>query len=270
MTSPTNLIDLCIVIPCFNNLEGLLLSIESINYDINKYRIFIVDDGSNIPVTAAQLPFQNISIEIITQSKNEGITKALNTALGFIYENYATKYIARLDCGDICSPQRFYKQIAFFETHPEIQLTGTWCYFKDNSSGKAYEYCTPTLHDKIQREMYFRNVFVHPTVMWRTAGIEKLTYPENYPCAEDYGLFYDIMSKAKTSIINEFLVTCEVNNNGISISNRALQLKSRMKVVSFYGKNKFLAALGAAKLFILMIIPYRLIFTTKKIIYKAT
>jgi glycosyltransferase involved in cell wall biosynthesis len=270
MNSPANLINLCIVIPCYNNFEGLLLSVNSINYDINKYRILIIDDGSVDAVTLDKLQLPHISIKIITHKKNEGITKALNTALDFIYENYATNFIARLDCGDICSPKRFYTQLAFFETHPEIHLTGSWCYFKDNLNGVAYKYCTPTLHRKIKREMYFRNVFVHPTVMWRTAGIGKLKYPEKYPCAEDYGLFYEMMSKAKTYIIDEFLVTCEINHNGISISNRSVQLKSRMKVVSFYGKNKILTIMGSAKLFLLMMIPYRFVFITKRIIYNAT
>jgi glycosyltransferase involved in cell wall biosynthesis len=270
MICPTNLIDLCIIIPCYNNFEGLCLSISSINYTAGKYCILIVDDGSieSVTIDKLQLPDKNISI--ITNTKNEGITIALNKALEFIYENYTTRFIARLDCGDICSPNRFYTQIAFFEKHPEVHLTGSWCYFKDNASGSAYSYCTPTLHKQIKREMYFRNVFIHPTVMWRMSGVGKLKYPEQYPCAEDYGLFYEMIDSAKTAIINEFLVTCEVNHKGISILNRSVQLKSRMKVVSFYGKNKFLAGLGSVKLLLLMMVPYQFIFMTKKIIYNAT
>ncbi|MDN3654402.1 glycosyltransferase [Ferruginibacter paludis] len=270
MICPTNLIDLCIIIPCYNNLEGLRTSLNSIHYNRGKYVIIIVDDGSIDAVTIEKLHCPQHDIKIITNSKNQGITIALNRALEFIYANYATRFIARLDCGDICSPNRFYTQIAFFDKHPEIHLTGSWCYFKDNTSGSAYSYCTPTLHKHIKREMYFRNVFIHPTVMWRMAGVGKLKYPEQYPCAEDYGLFYAMTDHAKTAIIDEFLVTCEINHKGISILQRSVQLKSRRKVVSFYGKNKFLAMLGSVKLFILMMIPYQIIFITKRVIYNAT
>jgi len=266
-------INLCILIPCYNSFDGLILSIKSINYTKDEYLIIIVDDGSQEKVTIEkinQVIPGLINVKIIRLETNQGITKALNKGLEFIYTNYSAQFIARLDCGDICSPKRFYTQVAFFEKHPDIHLTGTWCYFKDNSNGEAYKYSTPTQHEQIKREMYFRNVFIHPTVMWRTAEMGKLKYPEKYPCAEDYGLFYDMVSKIKSAVINEFLVTCEINYKGISILNRTTQLKSRLKVVSFYGKNRLLYLMGAVKLAALLIIPHQFIFIAKKKLYKAT
>jgi glycosyltransferase involved in cell wall biosynthesis len=266
-------IDLCVLIPCYNNFDGLIDSIKSINYTENKYVVIVADDGSKETVSAERIQQKLsafVNFKIVRSEVNCGITKALNLGLEFIYANYSPKFIARLDCGDICSPQRFYKQVTFFENHPDIHLTGTWCYFKNNQTGESYKYSTPTQHSQIKREMHFRNVFIHPTVMWRVTGTSKLKYPEKYPCAEDYGLFYDMISKRKSAIIDEFLVTCEINHQGISILNRSTQLKSRLKVVSFYGRNRLLYLLGAAKLSFLMIIPHQFIFLTKKIIYKTT
>jgi glycosyltransferase involved in cell wall biosynthesis len=264
--------ELCILIPCYNNIDGLIKSLKSIEYTKNKYIIIVIDDGSAQPVTLARIS-ENCStlmnIKIIRAESNLGITKALNKGLEFIYANYKPQFIARLDCGDICNYQRFYTQIAFFEANPDIHLTGTWCYFKDNITGEAYRYNTPTTHRKIMREMYFRNVFIHPTVMWRTSATGNLKYPEQYPCAEDYGLFYEIVLKMKTAIIDEYLVICEINHKGISLLNRVIQLKSRRKVVSFYGNNKILNLMAVFKLNCLMIIPYQLIFNTKKILYNT-
>jgi len=272
MIPEPQIIDLCILIPCYNDFGGLIRSINSIVYNTEKYLILLVDDGSTECITIERIN-QNIpevvNFKIIRLEHNMGITNALNRGLEFIYANFSVQFIARLDCGDICSPDRFYTQISFLQSNPGIHLLGTWCYFKDYESGAAYKFMTPTQHKQITRSMNFRNVFIHPTVMWRYSGVSKLKYPEQYPYAEDYGLFYDMISKIKSAIISEFLITCQINNEGISIGNRTIQLKSRLKVISYYSKNKFLFLLGAIKLKLLMIIPYHIVFILKKNLYRA-
>lgn len=265
-------IDLCVLIPCYNNFAGLVQSVNSIVYNRQKLLIVIVDDGSAENITAEKVKAyiaEGTRFHIVQLEYNLGITGALNKGLEFIYSNIAARFIARLDCGDICSTDRFYKQVAFLESNPGIDLLGTWCYFRDVNSGAAYSYVTPTRHKHIKRSMNFRNVFIHPTVMWRCAAMEAFKYPEQYPHAEDYGLFYDMISGRKSAIMNEFLVTCEINGKGISVQNRTVQLKSRLKVISHYGKNKFYFLLGAMKLLLLMKIPYQFIFLAKKNLYKA-
>jgi len=267
----SSLLDICVLIPCHNNIKGLIDSISSIVYDHQRFLVLVVDDGSSEPVTRnvlyQHLPI-SVNIQLIRLKQNQGITRALNRGLEFIYANYPVHFIARLDCGDICNPDRFYKQIAFLQDNPDTDLLGTWCYFKDMDTGHAYEYITPTAHELIERSMYFRNVFVHPTVMWRVSSLQAFRYPEKYPHAEDYGLFYDMISKKRTAIIDEFLVTCEINRQGISFLNRAEQLKSRLRVIWDYGRNKLLLAAGTIKLAMLMALPYDLISRIKKQTYK--
>ena len=259
-------IEFIILIPCYNNFSGLISSIQSIHYNEKKFFIVIVDDGSDEAVTIKRIQERisdSLNIKVLSYINNHGITKALNKGLEYIYTNFLPAYIARLDCGDICSPERFFKQIEFFEKHPDVHLIGTWCYFKNILTGEGYSYSTPVKHNKIKQKMHFKNVFIHPTVMWRIAEIGKLKYPEQYPYAEDYGLFYEMISKVKSAIINEFLVTCEINYNGISISNRREQLKSRLKVIKDNSSNTLLLFMGIIKLYILMIIPNRLVFIAK-------
>ena len=266
------IIQLCILIPCYKNFSGLISSIKSINYDINKYLIVIIDDGNPEALTKNSIETElcnPVNIEIIRSEQNIGITKALNKGLDFIYSKLTVNYIARLDCGDICTSNRFYTQTNFLEINPDIHLVGSWCYFKNPQSGEAFKYITPTVHKYIKRSMNFRNVFIHPTVMWRVSALNKLFYPEKYPFAEDYGLFYDIITKVESAIINQFLVTCELNHTGISVSKRSIQLKSRFKVIADYGKNNFLFFLGAIKLIVLMVFPYQFILLIKKNFYKV-
>src|ERR1700748_403577 len=106
--------------------------------------------------------------------------------------------------------------------------------------------------------MHFRNLFIHPTVMWRRDERSKgEIYPSNFPHAEDYGFFYEIINKGHAAIIPEDLVICEINPKGLSLYFRQEQLKSRMQVVRQYGKNRLYSLIGVLKLWVLLLIPYK-------------
>lgn len=271
MESCPHKIDFYLLIPFYNNLPGLLHSLHSVQYDAAKYTVVIVDDGSTQPVTLDELYkhiSRNISVEIIQLPCNKGITTALNTGLQWILKQDNAPFIARLDCGDTCTPERFFRQVAFLQENPRVNLVGSWCIFKDYTTNVAFRYITPTRHKKIKRGMHFRNIFIHPTVMWRCDAIkDNELYPYSFPDAEDYGFFYQLMRKGESAIIPEYLVTCEINHKGISLSSRKKQLKSRIKVVKEYGKNRILRYLGVFKLRLLLIIPYNLVFAVKRTLY---
>jgi glycosyltransferase involved in cell wall biosynthesis len=253
-----------VVIPCYNDRDGLFRSLKTITYNNGNYAILVIDDGSQQPISA--------TIHVLRLSTNHGITRALNTGLSWISErngtNFHCDYIARLDCGDMCSPSRFTRQITFLNAHPDIDLLGSWCVFEDFETGEKFVYSTPTEDKDIRRAMYFRNIFIHPTVMWRSSIMKNISaYPENFPHAEDYGLFYQWMDASyKTAVIPEKLVICRINPRGLSLANRNHQLQSRMQVVRTFGKNKLLKAMGVLKLRALMAIPYPVIFKMKKLL----
>jgi hypothetical protein len=92
-------------------------------------------------------------------------------------------------------------------------------------------------------------------------------YPDTYPDAEDYGFFYQLLQTGESAVIPEYLVTTEINHKGISLSSRKKQLNSRIKVVKEYGRNRVLRYLGVFKLRLLLIIPYNLVFTIKRMLY---
>jgi len=263
--------DFHVLIPYYNNLSGLIRSLESIKYAPDKYALLIVDDGSN-----AILRYEDLSshipatllVKIIRLPENKGITIALNTGLHWLEKNKNFRFVARLDCGDLCSEDRFTRQVEFLRQHPDIDLVGSWCIFADFSTGFSYRYSTPTGYKRINRGMHFRNLFIHPTVMWRSDVARKTgAYPENFPHAEDYGFFYEIINNGKAAIIPEALVTCEINPKGLSLYFRREQLKSRARIVRQYGKSRFFSLLGVIKCRVLMVIPYKWLLTIKKLLY---
>lgn len=259
-------LDFITLIPCFNNIEGLVRSVKTISYSPHKCAVIVVDDGSEIAISKDTVAAQTaIPVFLIRLPKNKGITEALNTGLGWILKNIPdVKYISRLDCGDECDPNRFYKQVSYLEANSQIAMIGTWCKFQNTRTGDSYQYRTPVDHSSIVRKMHFKNVFIHPTVMWRKDIMEKIGfYPVDFPHAEDYGFFYRIVREYKTAIIPECLVTCEIASDGISLKNRKEQLKSRRVVIKKYGTSKKLTFFGATKLLVLSVIPSKLILNLK-------
>lgn len=261
-------LDFCLLIPCYNNLAGLIESLNSVLYPSGNYFVLIVDDGSAEPVTTGAIKSQAAithPLHVLSMERNSGITIALNNGLSWIETNLNTKYIARLDCGDICHPDRFTTQVNYLDKHPDIALLGAWCLFKEKKTGKSYTYTTPENHDEIVKAMYFRNVFIHPSVFLRAVVLKQTGfYPDKFDYAEDYALFWKIILKNNSHIIQQFLITCEINYNGLSNSNRGKQLQARWRVIKTFAPDKTLKLLALFRLGLMFAIPNAVVLWFKK------
>jgi GT2 family glycosyltransferase len=265
---PNAQFDFCLLIPCYNNFPGLIHSIRSVVYDPAKYCVLVVDDGSKESVDENSVRNElneKINLVVLRNEYNLGITYTLNRGLAYILNHFDTLFIARLDCGDICHSERFVKQVEWMHDNPSTMLLGSWCYFQERDTLERYTYRTPLLHDEIKKEMYYRNVFIHPTVMFRTGIVTEIgLYPGNFPYAEDYAFFWRIIERYPSAIIGECLVTCEINKSGISYQNKSKQLMARWRVVNAFGANLALKFLACARLILLFIIPGQLSLRFKK------
>ena len=255
-------IDFILLIPYYNNFEGLVSSLKSVQYASNKFEVLIVDDGSKevLETSVLQSLFPEIKLTIIRLPQNAGVAKALNAGLTSILPRTDFNYIARLDCGDICDKERFTQQVTFLNNHSNIVLLGTWCTFTEKVSGRSYLYKTQTEHSGIVKQMHFKCSFIHPTVMFRKEVIATIgLYPEDYPHAEDYAYFWKVLHKFKGAILPENLLKIEVKSSNISSVNYDKQLLSRMKVVNTFGTNEILKLLGDMLILIRKIMPSSLI-----------
>ena len=183
--------NLIVLIPHFNNVNGLKTSLMSIQENI-EIDILIVDDGSKEKFDKNDIIqcYGGGNVIFKYLNKNLGIEHALNNGLKEIQE-LGYKYIARLDCGDKCRPHKFEKQLNYLTTNPDIKLLGTWANVV-NEQGEHLHYIKhPTKHSEIERKMYINNMFVHPTVIFETSILDKVGfYPTNYKAAEDYAFFF--------------------------------------------------------------------------------
>ena len=260
-------IDFCLLIPCYNNLHGLIISLNSVVYP-GSYLILLVDDGSKEPLTIADVSKQlkeKKPLVVLRNETNLGITATLNNGLSWIEKNISTRYVARLDCGDRCLPDRFVKQVYLMDQHPELTLTGTWCKLVDEGSAFSYSYKGPVEHTSIIKAMYTKNVFMHATVMFRVSVLDKVGYyPTNFEYAEDYAFFWKLINAGQVAIISEYLVICELNKSGISYQNKSKQLFARARVIKTFGKSIVLKILAYMRLLLLFVLPKKITLQLKK------
>ena len=257
-----------VLIPHYNNIEGLAKSISSIGKGEN-VDVLIVDDGSIDKVEESEIRSNfkaNGVLFFYYLEENKGIEYALNKGLEIILKK-EYMFTARLDCGDICVFNRFKIQETFLEMHNEIVLVGSDVNFIDNKGKVLYNLKTPKDDVDIKKKMYINAMHIHPTIMFRNKILKSIgLYPIEYKAAEDFAFFFKIIQKYKVANINSNLVNCELNPNGISSVKRKLQAKNRIKIILKYFYFGMYPIYGLIRSVVLYVLPLKVLIFLKRLI----
>ena len=143
------------------------------------------------------------------------VNKGLGEALRIGSEKCTGDYIFRMDSDDVSAPDRFEKQIAYIETHPEIDVLGTdIAEFQNdpNEKRKRVRSC-PAKHDDIVKMCKKRNPMNHVSVCIKRDTLVKCGGYQTLLLLEDYYLWlHMIVAGFKLANINESLVNVRVGN----------------------------------------------------------
>jgi len=256
-----------VLIPHYNNIEGLLKSVSSIGENEN-VDVLIVDDGSfdKIEEDRVYKSFKANGFLFINHLElNLGIEHALNIGLEIILEK-GYKFTARLDCGDTCVFNRFKIQETFLEINKEIVLVGSDVNFTDKQGRVLYSLKTPANDADIKRKMFINAMHIHPTIMFRNKILKSIgLYPIDFKAAEDFAFFFKIIQEYKVANINSILVNCELNPDGISFIQRKIQAKNRIKIILKYFYIGIYPIYGLIRSVILYILPLKVLIFMKRV-----
>lgn len=129
---------------------------------------------------------------IVKNETNIGLTKSLNKGIDI------AKYdvIARMDSDDKSHPQRFERQIAFLESHPEISVIGGSIQeFNDDNDCIGIRHY-PSTHIDVLNYIYKASPLAHPAVMIRKSVFDGgIRYNEEYRTSQDLALWFDLISQ---------------------------------------------------------------------------
>lgn len=150
------------------------------------FDLYLMYDGeiqSDVELYLSSLKLPNLYI--LKHEKNKGLAVSLNELLNIVLTK-EYEYIARMDADDISMPERFAKQIAFMDSHPDVDCLGTWAIEIDNEGKEYFRKKMPTTHEECLELFKKRDCMIHPTVMFRRSYFEKAgLYPEDTYFGED-------------------------------------------------------------------------------------
>lgn len=171
------------------------------------FDFLIMRDGPLHPDVEAYLDsLGDERIRFFRNQENLGLARSLNIMLKSI-GTAQYKYIARMDADDISRPDRFRKQTAWLDAHPETDGLGTWAVEFEDKERVFFRKKMPVSHADCFRFFRKRDWAVHPTLMFRGRFFDKAgLYPEDTYFAEDTMLWaHAFKAGCKVANLPEYL-----------------------------------------------------------------
>ena len=150
-------------------------------------------------------------IKYYPQEVNRGLGEALRIGS----ELCTGDYILRMDSDDISDKDRFAKQMAYVEAHPEIDAVGTDIaeFNEDPFNEETRLRVCPAKHEDIVKMAKKRNPMNHVTACIKKSALMKAGGYQTLLLLEDYLLWLNmIIDGCKLANINETMVYVRVGN----------------------------------------------------------
>ena len=150
-------------------------------------------------------------VRYLPQKENRGLGEALR--IGSL--ECTGDYILRMDSDDVSAPNRFEKQIAYIEAHPEIDVLGTDIAEFRDSPGEPHKRvrACPEEHTEIVKMGKTRNPMNHVSVCIRKSALLRSGGYQTLLLLEDYYLWLNMIAcGCRLANLNEPLVYVRVGN----------------------------------------------------------
>lgn len=178
-----------VIMGIYNCADTLVEALESLQAQTFKdFKVILCDDGSkdNTLTVAKKWAEKHPDCIVIQNEANMKLAATLNHCL-----DYAdTEYVARMDGDDISLPERFEKEIAFLDAHPEYAFVSCPMIFFDENG----DYRTGKVKSEPEKKDFEKGTpFCHAPVLMRRDALESVgryTAEPKVERVEDYYLWY--------------------------------------------------------------------------------
>ena len=187
-------------------------------------------------------------LKIVPLAKNIGLGNALNEGLKYC----SHEWIFRMDTDDICTPDRFEKQLNFINSNPDIVLFGGQVLEFDQSINDAQVLkAVPTEHDDIKKFAHSRCPFNHMTVAYKKDIILQLGGYQHHLFMEDYNLWLRVIGAGhQVGNLAEVILYARVGN-GMHARRKGLEyIKSEKQLLNLKKQLKLQNPIHANILFL--------------------
>lgn len=221
---------LSVIMSVFNGERYLASAIDSIlAQSFRDFEFLIVDDGSTDQTAQILEDFaaKDARIRVIRHAKNKGLTPALNGMIAAA----KGEYLARMDGDDISLPDRFARQIAWLDAHPECGVLGTSYWVIDPEGRRRLACYYENDHDFLTWYLCFQNPLAHPSVMGRTELFRRVGgYCEKAHYSEDYELWWRLSRITKLGSLPELLLELRQHSSCVSLTHKLDQILTKQRI----------------------------------------
>ncbi len=192
-----------VLMPVYNTPEEYLrAAIESIlGQTYQDFEFIILNDASTDEnVEKIVKSYTDKRIRYYKNEQNKGISYSRNRLIDLA----KGEYLAVFDHDDISFPERLEKEAAFLDSHPDVGFVGSWYQASDKNKIRKF----PTNDREIKLKLMSGCVVSHTSSMIRKSVLVEngICYEEIFSPAEDYGLWFRLLSKTQFANLPEVLV----------------------------------------------------------------
>jgi len=204
--------DISIVMSVNNGAKYLQDSIESVlNQSFTNFEFIIIDDCSVDDSLNIINKYKDSRIKVFSNNRNLGLASSLNKGI----LNANAKLIGRMDCDDICLPNRFSEQFNFMQNNNIVAL-GSNVIIIDQDGNELYTSNLPLNNSEIM-ERFPKSPFYHSSVLMKKESIfECGMYNEFMRTSQDVVLFNKLAKIGKLSNIKTPLLKYRILPDQIS------------------------------------------------------
>ncbi|MCK9540878.1 MAG: glycosyltransferase [Novosphingobium sp.] len=171
------------------------------------FEFLILDDGSTdrtAQIIRDHAAADSRIVPIIRE--NRGLIVSLNQ----LFNAARAPIVARMDADDICKPERFARQFAFLESHPDYGVVGSAAEDIDENGGPypAPDHPPPLTHDEVLATIERHSPVCHPAVMVRRDIVLSVGgYHRAFRHCEDYDLWLRLANRTRIGNLPDKLLS---------------------------------------------------------------
>lgn len=169
-------------------LRQAIESIQKQSFPTDDF-VLVCDGSLNLKldaVIAAKQQEMDKVLNVVRLAKNSGLGNALNEGIKYC----KNELVARMDSDDIAYPDRCEKQMAVFNTRPEVSIcSGIVEEFTTDPDVVDTRRVPPENNAEIVEFAKKRNPFNHPCVMYKKSAVEAAGSYQDFYLLEDYYLW---------------------------------------------------------------------------------
>lgn len=193
-----------VIMPLYNGAKFVGESIESVlAQTFGDFELIIVDDASTDASYSIACAYaeKESRIVVLRNTTNLGAAGARNRGLDAV----RGRFITFMDADDLIAPERFARQMAFFEQHPQVDLCGSYYRMFGQIAIRQQTIKVPLTHDEIAVQFLSGCPFAMSSVMMRRDAFERSGVRFRRSMAEDYRFWVDLSAHLRMANIPEYL-----------------------------------------------------------------